>query len=364
MSKKILITGMNKAQCTKDFFLNQVLKVVPSHYALIRCLEDLGYEVEQRPTVIGEDLSSYDDVVIYLHSPQSFCQNLYTGLYAASTRPDAILAFDDWQVNQIYAGIEGILGNLKEENDAAFREYLIELQDQKYPIEELKKYRSAYAQGAENILRRTNRLLISAFGGGDLSLLNLGWQPDRVFAFNPNPYHYNRTPDNNFMSGVASIFGGHVEPTEKIRVWNFASLVQKKTKTWISNHKIEWPIQFYGARLNGEDNNQRLTEDQMCGEFAKQWGCLMPGYFHSGSGWWRARPLQVADVGSILICDHKEGKVYGEAYTKVHAHDVEQMDLDQLIQTANWQKECLYDNHPLDKSVTRLEILHVLESSR
>ena len=36
---KILITGMNKNQTTKDFYLRQQLKVVPSHYSLIRCLE-------------------------------------------------------------------------------------------------------------------------------------------------------------------------------------------------------------------------------------------------------------------------------------------------------------------------------------
>lgn len=364
MSKKILITGMNKAQCTKDFFLNQVLKVVPSHYALIRCLEDMGYEVEQRPVALGEDLTDYEDVIVYMHSPQAFCQNLYTGTYALSARPDAILAFDDWQVDQIYAGIRGFNENLENNDGSAFREYLVELQDQKYPIEELKKYASAYKTGCEIMLKKENRLLISAFAGGDLSLLKLGWKEDQVFAFNPNPYHYNRTPDNDFLSGVTTLTGGHVDPADKHRVWNFASLVQKKTKKWISNHKIEWPIQFYGARLNGEDNNKRLTEDQMCGEFAAQWGCLMPGYFHSGSGWWRARPLQVADAGSILICDHKEGKVYGEAYTKIHAHDVEQMDLDQLIKAAAWQKECLYDNHPLDKSVTRQEISKILEAAK
>lgn len=364
MTKKVLITGMNKAQCTKDFFLGQVLKVVPSHYALIRCLEDMGYEVEQRPTVLGEDLSGYDDVVIYMHSPQSFCQNLYTGLYAVSARPDAILAFDDWQVDQIYAGIRGFEEDLVEEGDKAFREYLVTLQDQKYPIEEIKKYRSAYVTGAKILLEKKNRLLISAFAGGDLNLLRLGWVQDRVYAFNPNPYHYNRTPDNNFMSGVASLFGGHVEPEEKKLEWNFASLVQKKTKKWLDRQNVSWPVNFYGARLNGEDNNQRLTEDQMCKVFAEQWGCLMPGYFHGGSGWWRARPLQVADAGSILVCDDAEGRVYGEAYVGVRAGDVEQMDRGQLTALANRQRECLYDNHPLNKDVTRQELIKILEASK
>ena len=53
---KILITGMNKNQTTKDFYLRQQLKVVPSHYSLIRCLEDMGHDVEQRLVKIGENL--------------------------------------------------------------------------------------------------------------------------------------------------------------------------------------------------------------------------------------------------------------------------------------------------------------------
>ena len=134
---RILICGMNKMQCTKDFFLRQQLKVVPSHYSLIRCLEDIGHEVEQREPVLGEDLSSYDEMVFYIHSPQSFCQNLYTGLYALSQHPNAIIAFDDWQIDQIYSGLEGFNRNLQDGDGKAYREYLVALQNTQNPVEEL-----------------------------------------------------------------------------------------------------------------------------------------------------------------------------------------------------------------------------------
>lgn len=360
---KILITGLNKAQCTKDFFLNQVLKVVPSHYALIRTLEDLGFEVEQRPAVLGEDLSSYKHVIVYMHSPQAFCQNLYTGLYALSQRPDAILAFDDWQVDQIYAGIKGILVDFEEDGDRAFREYLLAIQDQKYPAEIVKKYKQQYAEACRTILSKNNKLLISSFGGGDLNLLNLEWDMNQVHAFNPNPYHYNRNPDNNFMSGTASVFGSEVDPEDKLLEWNFASLVQKKTKKWLANQHITWKINFYG-QMKGPEKNERLTEDQMCAVYAAQWGCLMPGYFHSGSGWWRARPLQVADAGSILIGEKKELMIYynDERLSSAKCSDIEAMDLSQLTQFAKDQRDALYANHPLDKSVTREEIRKIIEA--
>ena len=57
---KILVTGMNKNQVTENFYLRQQLKVVPSHYSLLRCLRDMGHEVEQRIVKVGEDLSEYD----------------------------------------------------------------------------------------------------------------------------------------------------------------------------------------------------------------------------------------------------------------------------------------------------------------
>jgi hypothetical protein len=359
MTKTVLITGMNKAQCTKDFFLNQFLKIVPSHYSLIRCLEDMGFEVEQRPAVLGEDLSKYTHVIAYLHSPNAFCQNLYTGLYAISQREDVILAFDDWQVNQIYTSISRTLEEFENNPDNAFREYLVELQDQKYTEEIYKKYLNEYIKGCRRILAKDQKLLMSAFAGGDMSLMNLGWDLNKIFTFNPNPYHYNRTPDNNFRSGVNTVFGSEVEPEDKLREWNFASLMQGKTKKWLNSQNITWPITMYGQK-RGELKSVRLTEDEMCRVYASQWGCLMPGYFHSGSGWWRARPLQVADAGSILVCDSLEGKVYGEMYVNVTADIIEDMDLSQLTQFAKLQKECLYDNHPLDKAVQRAEVGAIL----
>ena len=104
--KKILITGMNRLQCNKDFYLKQQLQVVPSHYSVIRCLEDMGYDVEQREVALGEDLSSYDEVIVYIHSIQAFCQHIWSGLYAVAARPNCIIAFDDWQFNQIYGAIQ------------------------------------------------------------------------------------------------------------------------------------------------------------------------------------------------------------------------------------------------------------------
>lgn len=365
--KKILITGMNALQTRRDGFLRQELKVVPSHYAVIRTLEDMGYVVEQRPVELGEDLSSYDDVIVYIHSIQAFCQQLYSGLYAIANRPNCIIAFDDWQIDQIYSSFSQYLKDLEDPSSPKpYREYLMELYQGKEDVETIKKYHTAYVDACNLVLKKNNRLLVSAFDHGDLSLLNLEWNPLRVFRFNPNPYHLNRTPENAYGEdgGLAAFMDNDVGPASKIRAWNFASLVQKKTQKWLKQQNIKkWDINYYGARRGTETKQERLTEADMCRVYNSQWGCLMPGYFHSGSGWWRARPLQLADAGSILVCELKEGMVYGEAYN-LTADVVEGMTLEQLIKTAKDQKDCLYTKHPLDKSITRREFTAVLEANK
>lgn len=366
MTKKILITGMNNAQCKRDYFLVQEIKVVPSHYALIRCLENMGYTVDQRTVTVGEDLSEYDDVIVYLHSIQGFCQQIWGGLYAIAARPNAILAFDDWQIDQICASFKHYLDDLQNNQNLAFREYLFEVYQGKESEETVKSYSSSYISAIEMILEKKNRLLISAFSGGNVNLLNLGWDPNRVFTFNPNPYHLNRRPDNNYGEAVniMSFVDEDTQPVDKEKAWNFASLMYDKTRKWLKTQNPEnwqWPINYFGRR-RGDNKQQRLLESDMCKVYNRMWGCLMSGYFHSGSGWWRARPLQVADAGSILICDDNEGRVYGEAYVGIRAHDVEQMDYTQLANLARHQRECLYDRHPLDCNITRHELSIVLAS--
>ena len=370
MSKpKILVTGMNKAQCTRDAHENLLqLKVIPSHYSLVKCLEGMGYDVEQRFVELGEDLSSYDEVIVIVHPTGSFSQRLWAGLYTIASRPNCIIVFDDWQFPAIFKDLTAYRKQLSEGN--GFRDYLLSMWQGKETSEDIKKYESLYLEACDIILGGKNRLLMSAFAGGDISLLSLDWPKDRIFIYNPNPYHLNRRPDNNYGVGAKALdmfdededIG--VPPSKKLYQWNFASLVHGKTRAWLKKKKIEWPINYYGA-TRGEFKCERLTEPEMCRVFNAQWGCLMPGYKHAGSGWWRSRPLQVANAGSILIGDAKEMKVtHGQDYVQPSVTDIEAMDLSQLIATAKEQKDRLYDFHPLDKKVQEQELRAVLEAAK
>ena len=344
----ILITGMNKLQCTKDFYLSQQLKVVPSHYSLIRCLEDMGHTVTQRPVEIGESLKEYDEVICFIHNPAGFAGFVYNALWAISQKPDCILAFDDWQVDSIYSGLLSL-----KDKEKLFRKYV---KDGHALIpDNIEEYVDVLLAAIERVESKKNRMLISAFSRGDLGLL-IDYPKELLFSYNPNPYHLNRQPEV-----ITSLFDMDLS---KERVFNFAGLVQDKTKKWLKAEGVDkhsWPLKQYGSRKDGQD---RVTEDVMVTIYSQQWGILMPGYFHAGSGWWRARPLQVADAGSILIGDPKEMILYygDEGLASVRAKDIVDMSDHMLQEIADEQKAALYKLHPLNKDVQKAELDACLKS--
>ena len=340
---KILITGMNKLQCTEDFYASQQLKVVPSHYSLIRCLRDMGHDVEQRVVTIGENLDSYDKVIVYIHNPSGFAAFVYNALYTIARRRDCILAFDDWQTDSIYTGLLAL-----RDTEKLFRKYVLE--SHTHIPENVTDWEKDFIDALDQIQSKTNNMLISAFAGGDPTLL-LDYPRDKIFTYNPNPYHLNRKPNNLVY-----------EPKE--RIFNFAGLMQDKTKKWLKTQGIndnDWPLMKYGSRKDGQD---RVTEDVMVNIYACHWGILMPGYFHAGSGWWRARPLQVADSWSILIGDPKEMMIYygDEKLANVKAKDLVDMCDKELEDLAASQREALYRLHPLNKDVEKSELDACLKS--
>lgn len=337
---KILITGMNKQQCTENFYKTSQLKVMPSHLSLIACLRDMGHTVEQRIVTIGEDLSEYDRIICYIHNPSGFAGFVYNGLWLINEYPDCILAFDDWQTDSIYKGLTAL-----EDPEKLFRSYVKD--GHKHVPDNIEEYEKQLLNGIEIVKSKKNKMLISAFAGGNLSLL-IDYPKELMFSFNPNPYHIN----------LSSNFNPLFE--EKQKVFNFAGLIQDKTKKWLKAQNIgDWPLKKYGSRKDGQD---RVIEPEMVNIYGQQWGILMPGYFHAGSGWWRARPLQVADSGSILIGDWKEMVLYydDDELASLKASDITKMSDRQLEDVAEAQKRAIYTTHPLDKSVTQEELGRVL----
>lgn len=384
MSKSILLTGMNKLQCTRNFHLNQQLKVVPSHYSLYNCLHAMGYKVEQREVVIGENLDRYDHIIVFIAAPKQFAAiSVFNGLWAIKARPDCILAFDDWQVKDLFDGT--IAAGV---DDRLLSEFI--LTNNKKTVDDIKPRLDDYKSAIETIAKMDNKMLISAFSTSHLEgdfgahLLFKGtteYPKDKTFVYNPNPFHRNRKIGDYDHIGLEApdyitnplTYGSIDFPPSKQRSFNFASLVQSKTRKWLKVHGFiknmkddeigmikDWAVDMYGSKAGSQ---KRLTEDMMCKIFARDWGCLMPGYEHAGSGWWRARPLQAADAGAIIIGEPKELAVYygAEFYAnKFKASTLVDMSDNELLELARDQRDALYKLHPLDKNVQIAEIVRVL----
>jgi hypothetical protein len=337
---KILITGMNKQQCTENFYKGSQLKIIPSHVSLIACLRDMGHTVEQRVVTIGEDLSSYDKIICYIHNPSGFAGFVYNALWLIRNY-DCILAFDDWQTDNIYKGLMAL-----EDPEKMFRPYVMD-SHKHVPTDVREKYGDDLFEALNMIQKKNHKMLVSAFAGGKLSHL-IDYPEELLFSFNPNPYHI------NLQSSFNSLFD------DKAKVFNYAGLIQDKTKKWIKQQNIgDWELKKYGSRKDGQD---RVIESEMVDIYGSQWGVLMPGYFHAGSGWWRARPLQVADAGSILIGDFKEMVIYydDDELASLKAYDLTMMSDKQLEDVAEAQKKAIYTTHPLDKAVQQEELRRVL----
>ena len=382
---KILITGFNKAQCTRKFYLRQQLKVIPSHLSLYDCLEDMGYEVEQRMVQLGEDLSEYDEVMVFIAGPrQLVATTVYEGLWTVSQRPDCILLSDDWQVPDLFKGVVKC-----QDEKELFAQFILDVN--KKTKEQLQPYKDELLNAVKIIASCKNRMLISAFStahldkeefGPHLLFNKIDYPRDRIFIYNPNPYHRNRTWEKPYheepKKSALSINEINNGPRpEKRKQFNFASLVQSKTQKWLKkqgytgNPKNDeqgdingWPVDLYGSKA---DTQKRLTEDEMVKVITADWGCLMPGYEHAGSGWWRARICQSAQANSILIGDEKEMRVYyGNDYPfyELTAKDLPNCTDEELKEIAKTQYEFLFKLHPLDKEVQKAELQAVLSASK
>ena len=279
------------------------------------------------------------------------------------------------------------------EGEELYAQFILDVN--KKTLEDVKPFAEQFKAALDVIAAKENRMLISAFrtehlgepGYGPTLLFDkIDYSEQRLFVYNPNPYHRNRTWEDSGHEGaedptykkqtstlaMSDDLEGMPRPIKQ-KQFNFASLVQSKTQKWLKkqgytgNPKNDeqgdiggWDVDLYGSKA---DTQKRLTEDQMVQIITRDWGCLMPGYDHAGSGWWRARPLQCADAGSILIGEDKELQVYygkDYPYYGLKAKDLVAASAEELQAIADAQKEFLYKTHPLDKAVQRAEIEAVL----
>lgn len=334
----ILVTGFTRAACTPNFHDNSQIGLCTAHYSFVECMRDMGHTVEQRPVTAGEDLSGYDKVVVFLMHVSPYNTYMYGALWAIGQRPDALLAIEDWQspknINAWRKDVDKILASIT--NDYYINNVVAEKRLESAWMPTFKEALTTIASG-------TRPVTLPAHLGGDYKMLFPDWESDKIFSWFAPAYTLHRVPETSLFD----------DPKE--RILNFAGLIQSETERWFNRvtDGATWPVKQYGSRSKKQT---RLTEQEMVGVFKGHWGILMAGYWHAGSGWWRARPQQVADVGSIMICEDKEGAVFGEPYVGLNCKILQEMSDTQLEDIAISQKEAYYNSQPMDKSITRNQI--------
>jgi len=266
------------------------MKIITSMEAWFAALTEMGYDVDWRVTLPGEDLSSYTAVVAALNKPGSIAsRQFYGALWALYSHPVKLAVMDDWQTREFMTGMKTVSKTL----ERAFRIFqhvpekwrprlykmLLALRDEPWPW----------------------TTVVPIFDGGDASLLGLNRGP--VAGVDPTNY-VRRYP---------------VTKVSRERRWVQASLLLKDPPVTC------WPTEFFGnagramgglSKSKTREAQRRVVESELMVEYCRSWGILSPAHPHSGSGWWRVRYLMSADAGCVLSASDDEAAVLGEPYIR------------------------------------------------
>ena len=331
---KILVTGNTKLHCTPDYYLSQQLKVVPSETALIAILRALGHEVDQRVVQWGENLDHYDKVLVYYAPTDGFVPKHSSGLFwTLHARPDCGALIDDYQCSRVLRDDRRIAAKWKEMfvpqmNGVTERDLIDEIHKD---------------------WMKDKKVLVPAFYGGDLSLLftkakkkDPKWFEEQnleVFRYYPDPWLPGRGPVSRFEG-------------ERKKEWVVAGL-SKQNRAAMAKWDPSWPV----VELGGKDaNGVRMPEPEAIEWFGERWLHCMPSYDHKGSGWWRSRPIQLANSGVVTYGHPDECKLYGESWVIDDPLALEKSSESSLETRAEKQREDFFKNQPQDMALPTRDV--------
>lgn len=257
--------------------------------------EEMGYDVDWRIVIPGEDISRYDVVACSLNKPNVRSASYVDGVvWSLAQRRDALIMVDDWQVS-------GVVSDFKSASATEERFFRLRVDENGKAT----KYSTDNRKTREVILRKAVALGNSTWphvvvppiiGDGNVGLLNL---PGYVIPIDPTQFA------RRYEAVVAK---------KKLR-WVQASLLEKPAP------RTSWPLVSYGWRNAskgqggyGKNAQERIKEEDLMKVYCESWGILSPAHPHAGSGWWRVRYLMSADACCVLSADPKEAACLGEPY--------------------------------------------------
>lgn len=326
---KILLTGSTALQCgsTKTSFKN-----LSNLAAIAAACGALGYDVDWRRIRWGEDVSTYDRVVVSIHPPKGLASRDYVlgALWCLRQRTDAVSFIDDHAATKL----TGELRASARRSEDNLRNWF----GKSSPDADFGEVRRLFVE-----LSTTWRwpMIVPVFEGGDLTRLGLG--SINLTPLDPSP----------FAPKYESVVAGVRE-----RQWILASMVSAQIG------RRSWPIKMYGnlnrsnRGLGSVDRRGAIPENELMAVYGSAWGVISPPHDHAGSGWWRVRYPMAADAGCVLSASLDEAKVLGGPYLDaVDRSRVEAMSDGDLKHLAVDQRACLEE-----RSWSKERFLTVLRS--
>ena len=269
---KILVTGFTGKQAE----VSPTFRFAQQSVTVEALLRELGHEVDLRPVTVGEDLSAYSSVLVYLFIPGHYASVHQAGaLWALGSRPDALWVLDDWNVKPIAVEARKLLPKSKNIDDKS-RRALSEL-------------------------------------GGDGAWARRCLFP--LFKKNANPQGINFVAVREavvvdfteYWLGRYSEAAAGLPAVTRERRWIHTAL--SRDDDWRASCKFEWPLLTFGDKMIP---GNRRHEADLIPDIASSWGILSAPHPNPGSGWWRVRFALGAACGTPVFGDpHELRKVYG-----------------------------------------------------
>ena len=352
MSKKILLTGTQGADCNAFNWQSGRSKyaLIWSWTSIYNCLEDMGYEIDNRPVVPGESLDEYEHVIVGVFDITNGLQaQAYGALWALYKRKDAIINITDWKTPSIIARYNSINREMHGEN--LFRDFMYDRTKHSDLVKDDPTMQQCIIDGIKSM--HEHKFMFSTFNRPNFDLIPDC--PPMVQAFNPEPY--NVEP----MSRVPATLGIFGKPKKK-RQWVITGIAAgpiKKTGKELQRFKSDVILLGNPKHIEGA---KKVKEPDVIQSYIDSTMCYYPDQGNFGSNWWRNRPRQCADAECVLVIENdEEAKLFGPSYVGLTVESVEAMSDEELANLAQRQREDYYKSNPLDKSFQQSQFKLILE---
>ncbi len=267
----ILITGMTSRHTGGN--VSKMLTVIEPMKLI---LTTMGHKVYQHSSTVGQDLSMYDKIFLFLFPVEKMgATRRFGALDVIARYPEkTIISFDDWQYYQFQNMIRSCVQSGRFWNWVDKFPGFITKADLTAILSGGKEVRDRLMQVADALSDNLQLpVCIPKFGWGDNSKIK-AMTSDQVFTFDPSLFAIDYVLDNYDLE---------FNPIVKCRNWVVGSLFAHDT--YVKNLKYKWPILRYGHKKT----QKVLTEEELCIVYQNHWGIISPCYPTSGDGWWRAR---------------------------------------------------------------------------